>query len=290
MNYKPSQQRTNKLSVVTTKEIFQHGPQEIPYNLIRSKRRKTCEIIVDANEISFRVPYSKPLKEIEEILQKKIRWIVDKQKEIVENEKKKKIPKPLYLENTTLPYLGTNYPIELNISLSRVTKKEKRLSKLNTDEGSDNKDSVRFKDDKFLFVLIYHDEDVDLNRGIYNPLQDRQERIKKLYDEWIYNQAEKILKEKVNILKEIVKVSPKKVMIKRLKDRWGSVTKNDTINLNVNMVKAPEEVIDYVIFHELCHFVVKGHSRRFWNYLEQYVPDYKEQVEWLILNGNNILT
>jgi predicted metal-dependent hydrolase len=74
-----------------------------------------------------------------------------------------------------------------------------------------------------------------------------------------------------------------------LKDRWSSVTKNETINLNVNPIKAPEDIIDYIIIHELCHFKVKEHSHRFWDYLNQFVQDNKQKIEWLKRNSYNLL-
>ncbi len=54
-------------------------------------------------------------------------------------------------------------------------------------------------------------------------------------------------------------------------------------------MKAPEDIIDYIIIHELCHFNVKGHSYLFWNYLKQFVPDYKQKIDWLSRNSANLL-
>jgi predicted metal-dependent hydrolase len=59
------------------------------------------------------------------------------------------------------------------------------------------------------------------------------------------------------------------------------VTKNNTINLDVNLMKTPEDIIDYIIIHELCHFKIQGHSYLFWNYLKQFVPNYIQKIEWL---------
>jgi hypothetical protein len=57
-------------------------------------------------------------------------------------------------------------------------------------------------------------------------------------------------------------VSAKGVAIKNLRNRWGSLTKNSTISLNLNLVKAPEDIIDYIVLHELCHLRIKEHSKR----------------------------
>jgi predicted metal-dependent hydrolase len=62
-----------------------------------------------------------------------------------------------------------------------------------------------------------------------------------------------------------VEATPINIVIKLLKNRWGSLTKEGNIHLNFNLLKAPEDVIDYIIIHELCHLKIKGHSHNFWN-------------------------
>ena len=51
--------------------------------------------------------------------------------------------------------------------------------------------------------------------------------------------------------------------VPNLKNRWASITEDNDINLNVDLIKAPPEIIDYIIIHELCHFKIKGHSYNF---------------------------
>ena len=63
-------------------------------------------------------------------------------------------------------------------------------------------------------------------------------------------------------------VRVKRIAIKNLRNRWGSLTKNGVINLNLNLIKAPEDVIDYIILHELCHLKIKEHSHHYWDLLE----------------------
>jgi len=90
--------------------------------------------------------------------------------------------------------------------------------------------------------------------------------------------------------KKLVDVTPKNIVIKLLKNRCGSLTKKDITHLNFNLIKAPEDVIDYIIIHELCHLRVKGHSYQFWNYLKQFVPDYEMRIKYLERNSVNILS
>ena len=120
--------------------------------------------------------------------------------------------------------------------------------------------------------------------------QDSAYETKKLYENWLYHKAKIIFKEKVHILSKVIGVKTNKVVIKNLKNRWASITKNNDINLNVNLIKAPPEIIDYILIHELCHFKIKGHSYNFWNLLRRYVPDYPKLIEWLNINGKNLLS
>jgi len=259
---KPNQQKTSKISVITTKEIFHHGPDKIPFNLVRSKRRKTSELIIEnENEITIRVPFDKPIEEIKEIIHKKIQWILKKQDEYKRT--KSEIKEFSYLPSSTLPYLGENHAIKINVV-----------------EDKKGNDTLELKDEKLLFILY----NTDIDKEVLT-----KEKVKTLYENWLKKQAETIFRNKVETFSKQVKVKPKKMVLKKLKNRWGSVTKKGTINLNINLMKTPENVIDYIILHELCHFRIKGHSFKFWNFLKQFVPDYDKKVEWLSVNGRNIL-
>jgi predicted metal-dependent hydrolase len=121
------------------------------------------------------------------------------------------------------------------------------------------------------------------NRGRLNST------IKSLYEVWLYSQAKKIFRKKVKDFSKVLGVNPKKIVIKNLKNRWGSITQNETMNLNLNLVKAPEDVIDYIIVHELSHLKIKGHSHKFWTYIHKFVPDYEDKINWLVVNGRNLL-
>jgi predicted metal-dependent hydrolase len=67
------------------------------------------------------------------------------------------------------------------------------------------------------------------------------------------------------------------------------MTKEGAINLNIHLVKTPEDVIDYIILHELSHLKIKEHSHHYWDYVRRYMPNYQEKIEWLKINGNNLI-
>lgn len=66
-----------------------------------------------------------------------------------------------------------------------------------------------------------------------------------------------------------------RVFIKNQKTRWGSCSSKNNINLNMKLVHLPDELMDYVILHELVHIKVKNHSRKFWAELDKLVGDAK---------------
>ncbi len=61
-----------------------------------------------------------------------------------------------------------------------------------------------------------------------------------------------------------------------MKKRWGSRDKNGTIHLNLELIKAPKQCMEYVIIHEICHINHLNHSIAFYNQLEKTLPNWKK--------------
>jgi predicted metal-dependent hydrolase len=53
------------------------------------------------------------------------------------------------------------------------------------------------------------------------------------------------------------------VRVKATRNRWGSCTVRDDINLSISLAALPAHLAEYVVLHELCHTVHKNHSARF---------------------------
>jgi len=66
-----------------------------------------------------------------------------------------------------------------------------------------------------------------------------------------------------------------KLTIKNTKSRWGSCSFDNNINLSLHLMRISNELIDYVILHELVHTKVKNHSSKFWQTLEKHCPNSK---------------
>ena len=71
------------------------------------------------------------------------------------------------------------------------------------------------------------------------------------------------------------------VTVKDQKTRWGSCSAKGNVNFNYQLAFLPEELLDYVVIHELAHRRHMNHSRAFWAEVEKYCPDYLERREQL---------
>lgn len=92
---------------------------------------------------------------------------------------------------------------------------------------------------------------------------------------------------KVNELNQLYfQKSVKSVNLKYNQTNWGSCSTKNNINLSTRLLFAPEEVIDYVIIHELAHLEEMNHSSRFWKLVSDAMPDYREKEKWLKQNGH----
>jgi predicted metal-dependent hydrolase len=75
------------------------------------------------------------------------------------------------------------------------------------------------------------------------------------------------------------------VRIKDIISRWGSCSTKGVITLNFRLLMMPEEILDYVIVHELAHTKYLSHGQRFWGLVERIMPDHMEKRKWLKDNG-----
>ncbi|SFM48403.1 M48 metallopeptidase family protein [Methanolobus profundi] len=150
---------------------------------------------------------------------------------------------------------------------------------------------LEFKEGKLYLIVPHAHKDHEMiihrhRRWIYN----RYSRMQKLKD--ITRDVELVAERSVQELKEIVHsfiektgqelaVEPKRTGFRRMRTKWGSCSSKGNLNFNSYMRHLPDNMIEYIVFHEMVHLIELNHSQRFWNHIQKRFPDYKEYENML---------
>lgn len=100
--------------------------------------------------------------------------------------------------------------------------------------------------------------------------------------------AKEIILHKVIYYARIMNVDFKRITLREQKTRWGSCSASGSLNFNWRLILAPEDVLDYVIVHELAHRTEMNHSKAFYTIIENILPDYEKSLKWLKDNGKTL--
>lgn len=87
---------------------------------------------------------------------------------------------------------------------------------------------------------------------------------------------------------KVMGVTYGRITVKAAKSRWGSCSSLGNLNFHWKLALMPEEVLDYVVVHELAHRKHMNHSPLFWKEVEQILPDYKVRRKWLRDHGGEV--
>ena len=110
------------------------------------------------------------------------------------------------------------------------------------------------------------------------------ENIKKIenkLDEKIKNIASNEISLIMNKYSKITGLYPNKVTVKKFKRIWGNCSSKKEIKINQNIIRYGKDEIEYVCLHEIAHLKYMNHKKEFWNFINKYMPDYKERANRL---------
>lgn len=210
--------------------------KNLEYELVRSKI-KNMYILIRNGKVIVKVPKAISDNRIRNFINSKEEWINKKLKEF----EKKSFKEKSYVSGEVFKVLGNDYT-------------------LNIEYGDFEKASV------------------NLNNGYINICVSENcetVKIKELIEKMYYKIALMIVDKSVNMWKNILKIVPDVVVIKKLKTAWGKCNSKGKITINPDLMKYDQRVIDYVVLHEFCHLRYMNHSKDFWNMVSKYMPDYK---------------
>ena len=221
--------------------------------VLRSKR-KTSVLYIVGDELQIRVPNRVRDRKIVEILETKERWIRNK---VIQLQNQRITNKREFISGESFSLFGRNLYLKVL-------------------EGG--KVGTQLIDD-YLITTVRTSEIGDL----------RKSRIKTYLERWYIHEAYQKLEEKVMRYSKIIRVFPREIKVRNYKTRWGSCDSKGRLTFNFHLIKAPHEIVDYVVIHELCHMIQPNHSKFFWNEVARFDPSFKNHKKWLKLNGADLM-
>lgn len=171
-------------------------------------------------------------------------------------------------------YITTNYLMSSNEIIKFITNNKSSVIEMINRQKVKNK-----KED--LFYYLGREYDIVICNSIKKVLIDDNKIYidnKSKLNTFLKEESKRIFNErlKYNYDKFEERIPYPNLKIRNMKAKWGYCRKSGNIvMLNFNLIKYGIDEIDYVIIHELCHFLEFNHSKRFWYYVTKYKPDYK---------------
>lgn len=226
-------------------ELFQinvtYGSKNINCQVIKTKR-KTMEIAVHPDSsVVVKAPHNADILVIEKKVYKRARWIIKQFNYF--RQFNPKTPERQYINGETHLYLGKQYRL-------RISRGEQ--------------------------------DGVKLTRGFFYVTCKESvctENVQKLMRKWYLEKAGVQFNKSIDrcwLKFKSPDISRPLLSIRIMKKRWGSLSAKGTIILNIRLVEAPKECIDYVVTHELCHLKYNNHSTEFYTLLETAMPNWQK--------------
>ncbi|HKO28629.1 MAG TPA: SprT family zinc-dependent metalloprotease [Solirubrobacteraceae bacterium] len=125
-------------------------------------------------------------------------------------------------------------------------------------------------------------------RGDVLLVPSGSERVPAL-ERWYRRAARAEIEPRLQRACDLAGTSYSRLTIRGQRTRWASCSRSGAMSFNWRLLLAPEPVLDYVVWHEVCHLEVMDHSSRFWRLLASRSPGYREQLRWLKVNGATLV-
>lgn len=222
---------------------IRYGEHQIDFSIVR-RDRTTLEIAVEPDaSVVVAAPQDAQLAAIDEKVRKRAAWIRRQQRHFIQF--LPHTPDRQYVAGETHLYLGRQYQLKIVPHVQATVK------------------LVR----GFIVVQTHRPE--------------RDEVTRELVEAWYRQRAHAKFVERleVNLLRfpRPDDFRPKGLIVRQMRQRWGSMSPASRLLLNLRLIQAPTDAIDYVITHELCHIAVPHHGPEFFEFLAIILPDWKKR-------------
>lgn len=215
--------------------------QTVGWELRRTRRKTVGMSIGQEGKIQVHAPRWVPVSDIESILQEKSRWLLARLAEWSQTEQRRLLPQQQWTDGASVPYLGR--PMIMNIV-----------------PGSQE---TRWDDFRRELQLAL-------------PSDASVEQFRDAVHAWLQYQARMLFEARLTMISTSSGRTYSKFSLSNARGRWGSCTHDGHIRLNWRLIHFGQEVIDYVIAHELAHIHTMDHSPGFWDEVADILPNYQE--------------
>jgi predicted metal-dependent hydrolase len=216
----------------------------VAYEFKRSRRR-TIGFSVGPDGLVVHAPSWVPLREVDAAVQEKSRWIVRKLGETHERHQRLTAHRIEWRDGSVFPFLGQDVTVQLEPRHAFAA------------AGAELKTDLPVP---CLLVGLSHAATPD--------------QIRDAVQAWLMRQARRIFTQRLDHFAPQLQVQWRKLSLSNAGTRWGSASIDGAIRLNWRLLHFRQNVIDYVVVHELSHLRVMDHSPRFWDTVGTVVPDY----------------
>lgn len=222
---------------------------DIPYLLTRKSVKNVNLRIKPEGEVLVSANNSVPTDFIDAFIEKKQRYIFSVLSRYEEKKKLFQAVPKRYVSGESYDLLGKSLRLKVEA----------------------NKEENVYTDGVYIFLKVKDKDD-------FRHKEIMMSKWLKQYQTTVF---EELLQEKY-LLFEKYGVTYPTLKIRNMTSRWGSCQpKKGIITLNSKLIEAPRNCIEYVILHELVHFIHPNHSRQFWDFVAMMMPDWKERKEEL---------
>ncbi|WP_310603779.1 M48 family metallopeptidase [Anaerosporobacter sp.] len=234
-----------------TKTIDEHyiyyDDLEIPYEVIRSKRKSLAIAISIGGNVTIKIPWQATKADVIRLLETKRDWIYHSyKKQVVRTRNGIEVK-----EGASIPFLDKAFRLHIQHNSSK------------------NVADIAVQED---IVLIE------------TPVVDSDFIIECL-ETWYKKNAKHVITMRAEQYAKAMGVSYGKISIRSQKSRWGSCSSLGNLNFNWHLIMMPSNILDYVVVHELAHRIEMNHSAQFWQIVSEFCPAYKQRKAWLKEKG-----
>ncbi len=222
----------------------------VPYRIRRSSRARVARINVSPDGVEVVVPHRFPEREVEPFVREKSAWIERTLRRFAESERE--FPPARIEDGGEVPYLGDRLQLRVRVEAGRRRPHVKRRGQT-------------------LEVVL-------------PPNVEPPEALER----WYRRRAAAEIAPRLDAACARAGSSYARLAIRGQRTRWASCSSSGTMSFNHRLLLAPEEILDYVIEHEVAHLEVPDHSRSFWSLLASRAPDWRRHEAWLRRHGPSL--